>query len=314
MSSGKEYSVMEREYWKPDDAADASPPAAACPRCGSSNTKFCYYNNYSLTQPRFFCKGCRRYWTKGGSLRNVPVGGGCRKTRRRGQRTVTNPAENIQSTTNSILSGGAPPHGDSTSIDLAAVYANFLNHHHHHQQTPPPPRQLPEIVINDHLIPQLPPEGILNINPASIMEFSGFDQGLNQHGFFECGSPYITDHTRLILSESSASVPPPLLGCGSSMFFDGSFQKLADAEGINSSFFINGGSCLNSILPPLPGEDVAAAAATSDASERMLWPDSDVVLPPSMHETTGDQQAVEPGCGNLSPFSDGLNLEAFFRS
>ncbi|KAL4201311.1 hypothetical protein AMTRI_Chr02g258090 [Amborella trichopoda] len=50
-----------------------------CPRCDSLNTKFCYYNNYSLSQPRYFCKTCRRYWTRGGTLRNVPVGGGCRK-------------------------------------------------------------------------------------------------------------------------------------------------------------------------------------------------------------------------------------------
>ncbi|KAJ0982290.1 hypothetical protein J5N97_010545 [Dioscorea zingiberensis] len=53
-----------------------------CPRCDSPNTKFCYYNNYSLTQPRHFCKTCRRYWTKGGALRNVPVGGGCRKAKK----------------------------------------------------------------------------------------------------------------------------------------------------------------------------------------------------------------------------------------
>ncbi|KAE8788077.1 dof zinc finger protein 12 [Hordeum vulgare] len=53
-----------------------------CPRCDSTHTKFCYYNNYSLSQPRYFCKTCRRYWTKGGSLRNVPVGGGCRKNKR----------------------------------------------------------------------------------------------------------------------------------------------------------------------------------------------------------------------------------------
>ncbi|XP_049933925.1 dof zinc finger protein DOF2.1-like isoform X2 [Nymphaea colorata] len=56
--------------------------ALKCPRCDSTNTKFCYYNNYSLSQPRYFCKACRRYWTKGGSLRNVPVGGGCRKNKR----------------------------------------------------------------------------------------------------------------------------------------------------------------------------------------------------------------------------------------
>uniref|UniRef100_A0A6N2N3Z6 Dof zinc finger protein n=1 Tax=Salix viminalis TaxID=40686 RepID=A0A6N2N3Z6_SALVM len=53
-----------------------------CPRCNSTNTKFCYYNNYSFTQPRYFCKACRRYWTEGGSLRNVPVGGGSRKNKR----------------------------------------------------------------------------------------------------------------------------------------------------------------------------------------------------------------------------------------
>ncbi|KAM0870265.1 hypothetical protein ACQ4PT_040119 [Festuca glaucescens] len=53
-----------------------------CPRCKSGNTKFCYYNNYSMSQPRYFCKACRRYWTQGGSLRNVPVGGGCRKSKR----------------------------------------------------------------------------------------------------------------------------------------------------------------------------------------------------------------------------------------
>nr|GLL49183.1 dof zinc finger protein DOF4.6-like isoform X1 [Ipomoea trifida] len=53
-----------------------------CPRCNSANTKFCYYNNYSLSQPRYFCKSCRRYWTAGGSLRNIPVGGGSRKNKK----------------------------------------------------------------------------------------------------------------------------------------------------------------------------------------------------------------------------------------
>ncbi|XP_004485800.1 uncharacterized protein [Cicer arietinum] len=57
-------------------------PPQKCPRCDSFNTKFCYYNNYSLSQPRYFCKSCRRYWTQGGTLRNVPVGGGCRKGKR----------------------------------------------------------------------------------------------------------------------------------------------------------------------------------------------------------------------------------------
>ncbi|XP_062100709.1 dof zinc finger protein DOF5.7 [Humulus lupulus] len=68
---------------KNSNAARPAPEhSLKCPRCDSPNTKFCYYNNYSLTQPRHFCKTCRRYWTKGGALRNVPVGGGCRKNKK----------------------------------------------------------------------------------------------------------------------------------------------------------------------------------------------------------------------------------------
>ncbi|XP_022724130.1 dof zinc finger protein DOF2.4-like [Durio zibethinus] len=52
-----------------------------CPRCDSTNTKFCYYNNYNKSQPRYLCKTCKRHWTEGGTLRNVPVGGG-RKNKR----------------------------------------------------------------------------------------------------------------------------------------------------------------------------------------------------------------------------------------
>ncbi|EPS60030.1 hypothetical protein M569_14774 [Genlisea aurea] len=52
-----------------------------CPRCNSSQTKFCYYNNYNVNQPRHFCKSCQRYWTSGGTMRNVPVGAGKRKSK-----------------------------------------------------------------------------------------------------------------------------------------------------------------------------------------------------------------------------------------
>ncbi|KAL1203257.1 Dof zinc finger protein DOF3.2 [Cardamine amara subsp. amara] len=69
---------------KPSVAIRPAPPEQSlrCPRCDSTNTKFCYYNNYSLSQPRYFCKSCRRYWTKGGILRNIPIGGAYRKHKR----------------------------------------------------------------------------------------------------------------------------------------------------------------------------------------------------------------------------------------
>ncbi|KAG9444424.1 hypothetical protein H6P81_015764 [Aristolochia fimbriata] len=137
--------------------------APNCPRCDSSNTKFCYYNNYSLTQPRYFCKGCRRYWTKGGSLRNVPVGGGCRKNRRgkslrqvsssdhhnrcssvgmgtygRGcggggagggeQSSATDSVGSFSQSSSDVGgSGSASSTTDASTIDLAVVYAKFLN-------------------------------------------------------------------------------------------------------------------------------------------------------------------------------------------
>ncbi|TKY62839.1 Cyclic dof factor 2 [Spatholobus suberectus] len=52
-----------------------------CPRCNSLDTKFCYFNNYNVNQPRHFCKHCQRYWTAGGTMRNVPIGAGRRKNK-----------------------------------------------------------------------------------------------------------------------------------------------------------------------------------------------------------------------------------------
>ncbi|XAR65488.1 hypothetical protein NMG60_11009630 [Bertholletia excelsa] len=63
---------------KPPKKSDKVVP---CPRCGSTDTKFCYYNNYNVNQPRHFCRGCQRYWTAGGAMRNVPVGAGRRKSK-----------------------------------------------------------------------------------------------------------------------------------------------------------------------------------------------------------------------------------------
>ncbi|KAK2968938.1 hypothetical protein RJ640_003625 [Escallonia rubra] len=132
----------------------------ACPRCGSSNTKFCYYNNYSLTQPRFFCKGCRRYWTRGGSLRNVPVGGGCRRSRR-GRSLRVSPHDDHVSSRNLSSYGSESSNGtsavpDGSNIDLAVVYANFLN------QTPQ---------TQPHVEREMPPALVLSSVPDMAMEF-----------------------------------------------------------------------------------------------------------------------------------------------
>ncbi|KAG6573305.1 Cyclic dof factor 4, partial [Cucurbita argyrosperma subsp. argyrosperma] len=73
---------MKEEDTNKSESAEKKPDKMIpCPRCKSPDTKFCYFNNYNVNQPRHFCKGCQRYWTAGGALRNVPVGAGRRKTK-----------------------------------------------------------------------------------------------------------------------------------------------------------------------------------------------------------------------------------------
>ncbi|GAV77351.1 zf-Dof domain-containing protein [Cephalotus follicularis] len=94
--------------------------ALKCPRCDSLNTKFCYYNNYNLSQPRHFCKSCRRYWTKGGVLRNVPVGGGCRKTKRAAK---PKPPSSSSSERDRKSNSHSQSHSSSESSSLTATPA-----------------------------------------------------------------------------------------------------------------------------------------------------------------------------------------------
>lgn len=76
-----------------------------CPRCDSKNTKFCYYNNNNKLQPRHFCKACKRHWTKGGTLRNVPLGGG-RKNKRLKTTATSTASSTVTSTQNLSLALG----------------------------------------------------------------------------------------------------------------------------------------------------------------------------------------------------------------
>ncbi|KAK5833169.1 hypothetical protein PVK06_016983 [Gossypium arboreum] len=113
-------------------------PASAlkCPRCESTNTKFCYFNNYSLSQPRHFCKTCRRYWTRGGALRNVPVGGGCRRNKRsKGRKRSKSPSVTSERQTGSSSS--------ATTINSNGC-TEMLSH------------------VNPAAAPQLPPLGPLH--------------------------------------------------------------------------------------------------------------------------------------------------------
>ncbi|KAJ4899833.1 Dof zinc finger protein DOF4.4 [Raphanus sativus] len=134
-----------------NEVNEEKPPARVCPRCDSDNTKFCCYNNYSLSQPRYSCKNCRRYWTHGGTLRNIPIGGSGRKTKRP---KIDQPSAEIQQVNhNQPFSHGQDTNefvgsfgGSSTSSDV--VNGNhFDNLHEIHgdmlNKAPDPVRSFP---------------------------------------------------------------------------------------------------------------------------------------------------------------------------
>ncbi|KAG9140248.1 hypothetical protein Leryth_014688 [Lithospermum erythrorhizon] len=155
---------MER-IWKPNVEL-----APNCPRCASSNTKFCYYNNYSSSQPRYFCKGCRRYWTKGGSLRNVPLGGGCRKTRR--SKSARNGGSSHATSSDHGSSIDDSKQGNAAEIDLAAVFAKYVN---------------PDKANDDH---QDNSSGGSNSSGSSLKSsFSPETEEQLENGYFECQNP-----------------------------------------------------------------------------------------------------------------------------
>ncbi|OIT04109.1 PREDICTED: dof zinc finger protein DOF3.4-like [Nicotiana attenuata] len=105
----------------------SEPENLPCPRCDSTNTKFCYYNNYNLSQPRHFCKSCRRYWTRGGTLRNIPVGGGTRKNsshKRPRNTTSVTPQESVNATPITMVGSGQASGSGSVSFMGCEVNLN----------------------------------------------------------------------------------------------------------------------------------------------------------------------------------------------
>ncbi|XP_050214806.1 dof zinc finger protein DOF3.4-like [Mercurialis annua] len=160
-----------------------------CPRCNSVNTKFCYYNNYNMSQPRHFCKDCRRYWTHGGALRNVPVGGGTRKNSKR-------PRSSSSSTTTSTTSSSSTTNtGNSTRSSLTPTTADQPDQSSapttgdHPDQSSAPIPAVPHRTVfpgkTDSLLDSL--NLIKNINSAHLSQngnfFPVFNPQVQGHGF-----------------------------------------------------------------------------------------------------------------------------------
>ncbi|CAH8364264.1 unnamed protein product, partial [Eruca vesicaria subsp. sativa] len=155
-------------------------PQLKCPRCDSSNTKFCYYNNYSLSQPRHFCKACKRYWTRGGTLRNVPVGGSYRKNKRVKRPATATAAPTASTTTSS--SPNNPNHHIS----------HFPSMNHHHQ---PMFYGLSDHVSSGNNLPMFPSRFSDPSKTSSGLEGEFLSSGYNGLG---SGIPHHMSHDQTI--------------------------------------------------------------------------------------------------------------------
>ncbi|KAH7849313.1 hypothetical protein Vadar_016147 [Vaccinium darrowii] len=146
------------------------PEALPCPRCTSTNTKFCYYNNYNLSQPRHYCKSCRRYWTRGGTLRNVPVGGGTRNhgknpnhSNKKRPRTAAKTADTPTSFSPSSHLTYDPVHLDPIT-QIPSSFGVNLN------------EKVPEAVEGDYA-------PFVNLNGGGFFGLGGYGIGFRELGF-----------------------------------------------------------------------------------------------------------------------------------
>ncbi|XP_009591716.1 dof zinc finger protein DOF3.4 [Nicotiana tomentosiformis] len=227
--------VCERKATKQQQggAPAPEPEHLPCPRCDSTNTKFCYYNNYNFSQPRHFCKSCRRYWTHGGTLRDIPVGGGSRKNAKRSRTITTN---NTSNSTSSCLSSTLSPRD------------------YHHAPTPSHVSPFLVPLTADHHGGPLPFDVKPNVNmcgsftsllsntqgPHGLLALSGFGLGVGpaiEDMGFGLGRPIwpfpgVVSHTSVDHNNSN--------GAGASML--GNTWQLASGEG---GFVGAGGDCFN---------------------------------------------------------------------
>ncbi|XP_019164296.1 PREDICTED: dof zinc finger protein DOF5.1-like [Ipomoea nil] len=139
--------------------------ALRCPRCESTNTKFCYFNNYSLSQPRHFCKTCRRYWTRGGALRSVPVGGGCRRNNKRSGKGGGGGGAASSSSSKSTTSSTTAASNDRQSNNSGTVSGVSGPAAHNLLGLSPQIPQLP--FMSSSPIPQLSDHHYAGISPAA---------------------------------------------------------------------------------------------------------------------------------------------------
>lgn len=287
-SSGEnDRNQQQRRMKMPENnsASPAQPPPQKCPRCDSNNTKFCYYNNYSLTQPRYFCKTCRRYWTQGGTLRNVPVGGGCRKGKRTMKGGGSSSSAGESSSSRSHHQVLYPPQIPNLSAAAAAFFSG------NNSRSQPPPLPSMSSLYTGAAGGGVGGGGFLS-SLAAMQSMSQLSQGINNQS--QLGVISGTNNNNNQFGNFNIPTPPPKVQIDQQMESTGFYQK----PNLESSFFpsdqtlqfqparplgswtqrfINNNN--NNIWPNNSASNTSSGAASSSAANASLgpndhqWPD-----------------------------------------
>ncbi|KAK7412318.1 hypothetical protein VNO78_03771 [Psophocarpus tetragonolobus] len=231
-----------------------------CPRCDSINTKFCYYNNYNKSQPRHFCRACKRHWTKGGTLRNVPVGGGRKNKRVKKSTTATVTATATATATNSIgtiSSSNANMHGElSTHITI------------------PPP------AVDDHKITAsslyqslcLPQQNLMSTDDSE-----GKDFGIGNGIFLSSTEPFPQNQSLLFPFTTSNSFDTNQCAISTSL-------RSSSVYNYGEEFKITEEPTINSVIPSTSGGtdtqqwEIAATTSGLEMSNYWIWDDIDSLV------------------------------------
>jgi hypothetical protein len=234
-----------------------------CPRCDSTNTKFCYYNNYNKSQPRHFCRACKRHWTKGGTLRNVPVGG-VRKNKKVKKSTST---ISISTSTKTTIST------TTTSINTPTTSNGDMENQTSQQKQNQ--KNISSSIYDQSVIHPpsfLPPQNLMSTKDQSEGNNNNNEEFGIGNGMFLSSSMPFTQNQSLIFPFSNSSS-----------------LRLSNGYNYGEEFKIMEESTINNSVMPLPStsgsgtvtqpwEEIPAASTGMDMSSYWSWEDIDSLV------------------------------------
>nr|ABQ42347.1 Dof6 transcription factor [Glycine max] len=229
-----------------------------CPRCDSINTKFCYYNNYNKSQPRHYCRACKRHWTKGGTLRNVPVGGG-RKNKRVKKSTTPNTATATNSISTTTTTSNTNMDGELNTPITIPLFA--VDDH----------KTTPSSLYQSLCLPQQ------NLMVSTKDSEEGKDFGIGNGIFLSSTVPFPQSQSLLFPFTTSNSFDTNQCAISSSL-------RSSSVYNYGEEFKITEEPTINSIMPNASGGtntqpwEIAATSSGLEMSNYWTWEDIDSLV------------------------------------